>query len=212
MNVPTSRWLLVTAFTLVAVVGCSPAAAPSSPTSPPTPASKPRIDYVALETEIEKAITTGPVTLDKVRAVLVNVDGETKIAHYRHGFTDNNYGHVFSVTKSVVSILIGIAIADGLIADIDQPLGELLPKHRKAMSGDTAKVSLHHLMTMSGEFKQPVSWRVCLGGVRAAGPQLRQCAARATAGFRTRQSVLVLRCQRSPGDSGARGCSGTGRR
>ena len=152
MNVRSSRWLLVTVFMLVAMVGCSPAAGPSLPTSLSTPASKRGMDYVALEAEIEKAITTGPVRLDKVRAVLVNVDGETKIAHYRHGFTEDDYGHVFSVTKSVLSILIGIAIDEGVIADIDQPLGTLLPKHREAMSGGTAKVTLRHLMTMSGGF------------------------------------------------------------
>ena len=152
MNVRTFRWLLVTIFMLVAAVGCSPAATTPSPTSPPTPASKPGIDYVALEAEIEKAITTSPVTSDKVRAVFVNVDGETKIAHYRNGFTEDDHGHVFSVTKSVVSILIGIAIADGLIADIDRPLSTLLPKHREAMSGDTAKVTLRNLMAMSGGF------------------------------------------------------------
>jgi CubicO group peptidase (beta-lactamase class C family) len=152
MNVRTARWLLIVIFMLVAAVGCSPAATPSSPTSPPTSASQPQIDYVALEAEIERAISTGPVTLHKVRAVLVNVDGETKIAHYRHGFTEEDHGHVFSVTKSVLSILIGIAVADGLIADIDQPLVQLLPKHREAMSGDTAKVTLRHLMTMSGGF------------------------------------------------------------
>lgn len=152
MNVETPRWLVVTILMLVAVVGCSPAAPPPSPTSPPTPANTSTIDYVTLEAEIEKAITTGPVTLDKVRAVLVNVDGETRIAHYRHGFTEDDHGHVFSVTKSVLSILIGIAIGDGLIADIDQPLSALLPKHREAMSGDTAKVTLRHLMTMSGGF------------------------------------------------------------
>ena len=170
MNVRTSRWLLITIFMLVAVVGCSPAATQPSPTSPPTPTSEPRTDYVALEAEIEKAITTGPATLDKVRAVLVNVDGETKIAHYRHGFTEDDHGHVFSVTKSVLSILIGIAIADGLIADIDQPLSTLLPKHREAMSGDTAKVTLRHLMTMSGGFNNAVPWRICLGEVRGAWP------------------------------------------
>jgi CubicO group peptidase (beta-lactamase class C family) len=153
MNVRPARWLLVTIFILVAAVGCSPAAAPPSPTPPPTPGiSKPSIDYVALEAEIEKSIATGPETLDNVRAVLVNVGGETKIAHYRHGFGEDDHGHVFSVTKSVLSILIGIAIADGLIADIDQPLVKLLPKHREAMSGDTAKVTLRHLMTMSGGF------------------------------------------------------------
>jgi hypothetical protein len=54
MNVGTSRWLLVTVFMLVAMVGCSPAAGPSLPTSLSTPASKPGMDYVALEAEIEK--------------------------------------------------------------------------------------------------------------------------------------------------------------
>jgi CubicO group peptidase (beta-lactamase class C family) len=163
MNVQNARWLLVTIFVLVVAAGCSPAAslpssrsAPTATPPPPvslhTPASQPSIDYVTLEAEIEKAITAGPATLDKVRAVLVNVDGETKIAHYRHGFTEDDHGHVFSVTKSVLSILIGIAIEDDLIADIDQPLVELLPKHRDAMSSDTAKVTLRQLMTMSGGF------------------------------------------------------------
>ena len=161
MTMSPCRWLLVTIFTLVTAVACSPEASPPAPSSPaatsvspspPTPAGKSTVDYVALETEIEKAIAGGAATLDNVRAVLVNVDGETKIAHYRHGFTENDHGHVFSVTKSVLSILIGIAVDDGLIADIDQPLIELLPKHRQALSGDTAKVTLRHLMTMSGGF------------------------------------------------------------
>jgi CubicO group peptidase (beta-lactamase class C family) len=90
----------------------------------PTPkslqASEPSIDYVALEAEIEKATTTRPATLDNVRALLVSVDGETKIVHYRHGLTEDDHGHVFSVTKSVVCILIRIAIADGLIAGVDR--------------------------------------------------------------------------------------------
>jgi hypothetical protein len=84
-----------TILVLVATVGCSPSPASRPlPTSEPTPASEPPIDYVALEAEIEKAITTGPATLDDVRVVLVSVDGETKIAHYRHGFTEDDHGHV----------------------------------------------------------------------------------------------------------------------
>ena len=111
---------------LVAAAGCSPfPATPPLPTSEPTPDSKPPTDYAALEAEIEKAITTGPATLDNVRAVLVSVDGETKIAHYRHGFTAGDHGHVFSVTKSMISILIGIAIGDGLIASMTSQDGEL---------------------------------------------------------------------------------------
>ncbi len=153
MNLGAARCLLATIFVLAVAAGCSPSPAPPPlTTSEPTPASEPSIDYVALEAEIEKAITTGPATLDNVRAVLVSVDGETKIAHYRHRFTKDDHGHVFSVTKSVVCTLIGIAIGDGLIASIDQPLAELLPEHREAMSGDTADVTLRQLMTMSGGF------------------------------------------------------------
>ncbi|HEX5729202.1 serine hydrolase [Microbacterium sp.] len=156
MNVIVRRWLLATILLLVVTVGCSPAAPPPSPPSPspPAPTGTSAIDFPALEAEIERAITAGPASLDQVRAVLVNVEGETRIAHYRHGFTDGDYGHVFSVTKSVLSILVGIAIADGLILDIDQPLAELLPKHRQAMSGETGKVTLRHLMTMSGGFRE----------------------------------------------------------
>lgn len=150
MSSGAARWLLVTIVMLVAALGCSPSPAP-------TAASKPPVDYAALEAEIEKAITTGPATLDNVRAVLVSVDGATRIAHYRHGFTEDDHRHVWSVTKSVVSILIGIAIADGLIANVDQPLAELLPEHRQAMSGDTANVTLRHLMTMSGGFNPAVA-------------------------------------------------------
>src|SRR5918998_6651403 len=153
MNSATARWLLVPILILVAAMGCSPSpASPPSPLSPRTSATAPPPDYGALEAEIEKAITTGPAALDNVRAVLVSVDGETKIAHYRHGFTDGDHRHVWSVTKSVVSILIGIAIADGLIANVDQPLAELLPDHRQAMSDDTPNVTLRQLMTMSGGF------------------------------------------------------------
>jgi CubicO group peptidase (beta-lactamase class C family) len=150
----TSGCLWVSIFVLIVAVGCSPSPGPTLPTPGRTPASKPLAEYVALEAEIEKAISTGPETLDNVRAVLVNLDGEIKIAHYRHGFTQDSYGHVFSVTKSVVCLLVGIATADGLIVSIDQPLAELLPQHRSAMSGDTAKITLRQLMTMSGGFPE----------------------------------------------------------
>ena len=145
----------------------------------------------------------GRATLDNVRAVLVSVDGETRIAHYRHGFTEGDHGHVFSVTKSVVRILIGIAIADGLIAGVDQPLAELLPGHRGAMSAETAEVTLRHLMTMSGGFDNYLRESVEGGG----GALWRLCRSAAGApAVPAGDGVLVLRSQCSPGGGGARDC------
>src|SRR5687768_13931261 len=148
MKSRSARWLLVMITMLATVLACSPSTLQPSPTP-----SRPPIDYAALEAAIEKAITSRPATLDNVRAVLINVDDKTKIAHYRHGFTGDHHEHVWSVTKSVVSTLIGIAVADGLIADLDQPLSALLPEHQKAMSRDVANVTLRQLMSMTAGFR-----------------------------------------------------------
>jgi len=102
--------------TLATLASCSFAKTPAhSPAAPKAP-----IDYLALEAAIENKIVTGSVAFDNVRAVLVSVDGETKISHYRHGFAAEDTTHVWSVTKSVVSTLIGIAISDGIIDSLDQ--------------------------------------------------------------------------------------------
>ena len=106
-------WRLVVVFvvTLATLASCSFAmTAEDSPASP-----KAAIDYPALKAAVEDEIVTGSVALDNVRAVVVSVDGETEISHYRHGFTAEDPTHVWSITKSVVATLIGIAIADGLI-------------------------------------------------------------------------------------------------
>jgi CubicO group peptidase (beta-lactamase class C family) len=149
MSVRSTHRFPVLVLLLLTLVGCS------LPLTPPPDSSsgRPPIDYAALEADVEKAISTGPPSLDNVRAVLVSVDGESRIAHYRHSFTESDHAHVFSVTKSVLSILIGIAIADGVIADLDQPLSTLLPKHHRAMTGDTGSVTLRHLMTMTAGFR-----------------------------------------------------------
>ena len=62
----------------------------------------------------------------------------------------------YSVTKSFVSTLIGIALDRGLIQSVDQPVLELLPQYA-ALQGATAvgtpdlhqKISLEHVLTMT---------------------------------------------------------------
>lgn len=52
---------------------------------------------------------------------------------------------VFSVTKSVVATLVGIAVRHGLIADLDQPVDEILSLGHTPSAGQ----SLRHLLTMT---------------------------------------------------------------
>ena len=84
-----------------------------------------------------------------VRAVLVSVCGRPVVAQYLGGSTASTYHAVSSVTKSVTSTLVGIALADGSLKSLDQTLADLLPQRRDAMSPAVAALTLRQLLTMS---------------------------------------------------------------
>ena len=119
----THHWrsLLTLPLLLAVFASCS-----SPPESRPTPSPTKAVDYAAMETTIENKISSGSLALSTINAVLVSVDGETKLAHYRNGSKPEEALHVWSVTKSVVSALIGIAIAEKIISGLDATLPELL--------------------------------------------------------------------------------------
>ena len=84
--------------------------------------------------------------------MVVEVDGIRQLELYRDGGGPNHYSHVWSVTKSVVSTLVGIAIAEGKISSLDATLPELLPDNAAQMSHDQRSITLRQLLTMSAGF------------------------------------------------------------
>jgi CubicO group peptidase (beta-lactamase class C family) len=156
-------WQRLAALFLAAimVVSCS---APQDDSPAPVPSSRPPVDYQSLEEAIETKIMSGSVGWQTIGAVLVSVDGETRIAHYRNGRKPDEALHVWSVTKSVTSALIGIALDEQIIGSLDQTLDELLPQYRRFMTVEEKQISLRQLMDMTAGFPpdQPpdVIWKV----------------------------------------------------
>jgi CubicO group peptidase (beta-lactamase class C family) len=54
-----------------------------------------------------------------------------------------------SISKSVTSLLIGIAIDRKLIASVDEPVVKLFPEHAAVRSAGWDGISIRHLLTMS---------------------------------------------------------------
>jgi CubicO group peptidase (beta-lactamase class C family) len=54
-----------------------------------------------------------------------------------------------SITKSIVSLLFGIASDRGLIKDLDQPVFSFFPEHADLKTPEKARINLRHLLTMS---------------------------------------------------------------
>ena len=88
---------------------------------------------------------------DQLRAVVVATDDQIVFEQYFGTDQDATWG-VRSVTKSVVSTLVGIALDEGLIGSLDDPLAQLLPDYADVMSPAVAGTTLRQLLTMTAGF------------------------------------------------------------
>jgi CubicO group peptidase (beta-lactamase class C family) len=85
---------------------------------------------------------------EDLRAVLVLVGGRPLVERYYDSSAEATSA-VASVTKSVMSVLVGIALDDGAIGGVDKTLSELLPDHAAVMTPDVAAVTLEQVLTMT---------------------------------------------------------------
>lgn len=97
-----------------------------------------------------------------VHAVLIEKDGRLVYEEYFTG-EDETWGlglgtvtfgraslhDVRSISKSVVSTLIGIAIGSGEIPSVEARLSDFLPEYAALLSGEKAEIRLRHVLSMS---------------------------------------------------------------
>ena len=81
-------------------------------------------------------------------SVIVLADGRTAYERY-YGSVATHHHHVWSVTKSIISTLVGIAIGEGKIPGVDATLAQLLPDHAEEMTPGVAGITLEQLLTMT---------------------------------------------------------------
>ncbi|MDX5423519.1 MAG: beta-lactamase family protein [Hymenobacteraceae bacterium] len=79
-------------------------------------------------------------------AFLVVKDDSLLYEQYWDGYSDESLSNSFSMAKSIVSMLVGVAIKDGKIQSVEQPVGDFLPAFKE---GDKARIKLKHLLWMS---------------------------------------------------------------
>ena len=79
-------------------------------------------------------------------AYLVIVDDSIRVEEYWEDYNADSYTNSFSMSKTIISILTGIAIEEGKIKTVDQKIGDFLDQFKE---GDNSKVTVKHLLTMS---------------------------------------------------------------
>ena len=96
------------------------------------------------EAIVAAAFRTGPI-----KSFMLQRDGELLIDAHRAGMHADRATNVKSVAKSIVSLLVGIAIEQGKLRGVDQPIGEFFPDYF-ARRPDPVKqaITIRDLLTM----------------------------------------------------------------
>ncbi|MEM9532122.1 MAG: serine hydrolase [Pseudomonadota bacterium] len=111
-------------------------------------------------TALAKRIRENPAI--NTHSVLIVRDGKLAFEEYFSG-SDQDWGEdlgviqfnrerlhdLRSVTKSVTSAVVGIAIAEGRLPGVDSNAHELFPSYRQQLAPDKTALRLHHMLSMS---------------------------------------------------------------
>ena len=126
-------WLLL--FLWGALMSAEPAVSESqSPTLEPTLHSR----------AMERA-----TRLPRLRSLLVSIDGKVVEERYFHGAKPSYWANLKSVSKSVLSMLVGIAIDQGYLKSVTDKIGKFFPEYL-SQGDDPAKmeITLEDLLTI----------------------------------------------------------------
>lgn len=81
-------------------------------------------------------------------------DGKEVYSDEWNNYKKGDACHVMSATKSIVALLVGIALDKGFIKSIDQPVLDFFPEYKIKRGEKTIqKVTIKHLLTMTAPYK-----------------------------------------------------------
>jgi len=153
----SGRLLAVCALLLTTACG-GDAMAPSSPL--PTEPIDLSADWAVSSPEheqidtaqLEAAFNSG-AGIPGLRNITVVRHGHLVAERYFAGARADSLYALRSVTKSVISLLVGIAIHRGEIRDVNQPLSELFKPPFPALDAADGAITVGNLLTMTGGFE-----------------------------------------------------------
>lgn len=101
---------------------------------------------------LDDAVTAAQ-SIPRFTSLLVVRNGKLVLEEYFNGFYADSLHDVRSVTKSVLSTLVGIALDNGFISSLDETLEDYLPANEFALTETQKTITIRHLLSMSSGFQ-----------------------------------------------------------
>lgn len=88
-----------------------------------------------------------------ITGIVVVKNGAIALERYYHGCGRDDARHVASVTKSVLSALVGIALDEGFLRGTEQRIMEFFPEYRFETGNEVRQaITIRHLLTMTASY------------------------------------------------------------
>jgi len=99
----------------------------------------------------------------KIEGFIINQRNERVFEYMKNKKIREKPSKVYSITKSIVSILIGILIDKGLIKDVHYPIFNFFPELLESKESTKREITIFHLLTMTsglqaGNFQGSKNW------------------------------------------------------
>lgn len=99
---------------------------------------------LAEDDELSKVFEIGTV-----QSIIIQQNGEILYEEYKKNVTGNTTTNIKSASKSVLSLLVGIAIDQGYLQGTHQTIGEFIPDYfRENPDSEKESITIHDLLTM----------------------------------------------------------------
>lgn len=102
------------------------------------------VDVESLQQRLSELVSIGPIN-----SIVISKQGEIVGEQYFRGMNANRTHNIKSASKSILSLLIGIAIEKGYIQGLDQPISDYFPEYFEANPDSVkASITIADLLTM----------------------------------------------------------------
>ncbi len=103
---------------------------------------------IAVDSQALARASARAAELPRLNSLLVQWKGDLVGEHYYHGTTRSTRANIKSASKSIISALVGIAIAEGKIRGLDQSIDELLPAATRNLDPAKRAITVGDLLSM----------------------------------------------------------------
>lgn len=88
----------------------------------------------------------------RINSFLLIKNGSLICEEYFYGYTRDDLHQIESSTKSITSLLVGIAKDKGMISDINEPLHQIFPEYKHLKKTDYREITLANVLSMTSCF------------------------------------------------------------